>query len=487
MKKTPLNFGLDFFSFTITPFSFFFCHFSFVIVLLSFLLTTCSTSTNSDKQVVFSGSVTLEDETDYSGVMVSLYNLVELDTALVRINEQYPNIGVQISQETEFDHRNEIAIKTTTTSADGSWKIKVDEGVYNVVVEKDGFGWKYTHEKDGDQTMASGLSEEIVVSGIKGNNFTFESGKFYKISGEVTFVASLEIQKAIVVAEENASIRILGPVSTNISSGFAMFTTENQDENWNGIALESEANTLRSLLIKNARDGIKVKSKKNTFSNLYISDSELTGIAVFSEMDQNSLTNLLISKQQTGIEFSFVDSTVILLKSIIINSIMQGLYINNSLSKINNTVFSNNEIGIYSVFDSDAEIKHCLFEKNKQYDIQLGGSDLLITYNDFTSLAQIGIYISYIRYAGASQPIINFNNFTNANFYIKIDAHSSNLSKFDIDAKNNWWGDLTTAEIDEKILDKNDYGPSNRRYYVLGIIDYTPFQTSKIITAGINQ
>lgn len=110
MKKAPFSTVFFHLSLSITPFS-------FVIFLLSFFLITCSTSTNSDKQVVFSGTVTLEGETDFSGVTVSLYNPVELDpsnsrtgqskgrtgTVLVRINREYPNIGVQISQETEFD------------------------------------------------------------------------------------------------------------------------------------------------------------------------------------------------------------------------------------------------------------------------------------------------------------------------------------------------------------------------------------------------
>ncbi len=97
---------------TDTPFSFFIFPGSYFVLLFlfSFFLTTCSTSTNSDKQVVFSGTVTLEGESDFSGVTVSLYNLVELDTALVRINQDYPNIGVQISQETEFDHREQNKI-----------------------------------------------------------------------------------------------------------------------------------------------------------------------------------------------------------------------------------------------------------------------------------------------------------------------------------------------------------------------------------------
>jgi hypothetical protein len=84
---------------------------SFFLILNSyFLLTSCSDPSSNNK-VTFSGTVTLapegvpdgKDTTDYSGVTVSLYEPVELDpsigrtgTALVRINQHYPNIGVQI-------------------------------------------------------------------------------------------------------------------------------------------------------------------------------------------------------------------------------------------------------------------------------------------------------------------------------------------------------------------------------------------------------
>lgn len=67
----------------------------FFIFYFVFFINTCSDPSSNDK-ITFSGTVTLEDTTDFSGVTVSLYEPVELDTALVRINEEYPNIGVQI-------------------------------------------------------------------------------------------------------------------------------------------------------------------------------------------------------------------------------------------------------------------------------------------------------------------------------------------------------------------------------------------------------
>ena len=47
----------------------------------------------------------LEGQENHSGVTVALYNLVEPDTAVVRLQKEFPFVGVPISQQTEFDHR----------------------------------------------------------------------------------------------------------------------------------------------------------------------------------------------------------------------------------------------------------------------------------------------------------------------------------------------------------------------------------------------
>jgi len=66
---------------------------SFTLFLLTFdfFLLNCSKKpTEPDNTVTFSGKVTLEGQTDHSDVTIALYKPVELDTALVRINKQYP-------------------------------------------------------------------------------------------------------------------------------------------------------------------------------------------------------------------------------------------------------------------------------------------------------------------------------------------------------------------------------------------------------------
>ena len=49
------------------------------------------------------GRVTLEGQTDHSGVRVSLYLSAQRDQKILDLNEKYPYIKTFISQGTEFD------------------------------------------------------------------------------------------------------------------------------------------------------------------------------------------------------------------------------------------------------------------------------------------------------------------------------------------------------------------------------------------------
>jgi len=127
---------------------FYILHFTFYIIItpLLLLMLSCS-STTEIKKGELSGVVNLEGQSDFSGITVSLYDLAYLDTTIVRINNQYPQIGVKITQHTEFDHRLQSTVKTTTTEADGSFELnKIPTGEYNVVAMKAGFGFKYLYE-----------------------------------------------------------------------------------------------------------------------------------------------------------------------------------------------------------------------------------------------------------------------------------------------------------------------------------------------------
>src|SRR4030066_92417 len=109
----------------------------FLLTILSLSLA-CSKHPTAPDTFSLSGTVHLEGQEDHSGVTVALYNLVEPDTAVVRLQKEFPYVGIPISQQTEFDHRLAEPVYQTKTKADGFFKLsKVDESTYNLVAFRD--------------------------------------------------------------------------------------------------------------------------------------------------------------------------------------------------------------------------------------------------------------------------------------------------------------------------------------------------------------
>ncbi|HDH31625.1 MAG TPA: hypothetical protein ENH26_02530 [Candidatus Wolfebacteria bacterium] len=70
------------------------------------------------------------------------------------LTNNIPNIGIQISQETEFYHRKQTPVYTTNTNKDGKWEIKdVDKDNYNIVAEKNEYGFKYILNQNVEQSI----------------------------------------------------------------------------------------------------------------------------------------------------------------------------------------------------------------------------------------------------------------------------------------------------------------------------------------------
>lgn len=163
--------------------------FSFSFFL--FIITACTSPTSSSKGSL-TGTVSLEGETDFSGISVSLYELAYLDTTIVRINNEYPQIGVIITQHTEFDHRLQSPLKTATTLADGSFEIeKIPTGIYNLVAQKADFGFRYLYE----------------VSISKGDNELSEKGNVKR-----------EAKKTVILSDPALTDRIEGRQTTEESN-----------------------------------------------------------------------------------------------------------------------------------------------------------------------------------------------------------------------------------------------------------------------------
>jgi len=102
-----------------------------ILFILILIIISCSSPTETAKGLL-TGIVQLEEGTDHSGISIAIYDLVNLDTTIVRINNQYPQIGIQINQHTEFDHRLQSPIKHTETDTDGSRLSIIKPRVYAI-------------------------------------------------------------------------------------------------------------------------------------------------------------------------------------------------------------------------------------------------------------------------------------------------------------------------------------------------------------------
>jgi hypothetical protein len=144
---------------------------------------------------------------------------------VVRINQEYPNIGVQISQETEFDHREHEPLYTTLANADGSWKIEnVTKGEYNVVAEKDSFGWRYDVDKSFQVNTHIHLKKQRIFEG--------------SYSG-----ANIEINNEFVIVNENTIINETTDLTFK-GKNYIIFNNNKKLEIYGDLAIQEDAKLL---------------------------------------------------------------------------------------------------------------------------------------------------------------------------------------------------------------------------------------------------
>ncbi len=160
---------------------------------------------------------------DFSGVTVALYKTAVLDTTLVRINQQYPQIGVQITQETEFDHRNFKPLKVTTTDAIGKFSFpSLTPGDYNIVILKNEWGIRYICSVKAIENENNNIGnivlypETIYNSSIVSEPTTFKSDHSYFILTDVNFTSSVEFQpRAQIFINPGCMLKFYGAVTNS--------------------------------------------------------------------------------------------------------------------------------------------------------------------------------------------------------------------------------------------------------------------------------
>ncbi len=475
---------------------------SLIVLIFAFLCNSCSTKAN--KGTIF-GTVTLfndipdyyiENPMDFSGVTVALYKTAVLDTTLVRINQQYPQIGVQITQETEFDHRNYKPLKVTTTDAIGKFSFpSLSSGDYNLVIWKNEWGIRYicsvkAIEKENNNIGNIELySSTTYNSTIVSEPTIFKSDHSYFILTDVNFTSSVEFQpRAQIFINPGCMVKFYGAVTTpeftssrdmwKITSSKEIYSTSpvtmDFDSYYSAVNFYGDEINLRSGFVRYGSNGLATININSTNINYMV----LRDCGVAMTINEGNLNagyvvcfncngNGILYTSNIGENFS-----VTIEKCIIYNS-EKGISVEKAANyNINNCYFNNNYYAIY-IRDCNGYIEnnefdlsyyHIYYHKNCSHNE--------IHYNNYYN-AIIGLSLK------GSINNINNNNFYRAGIYYIYILHPSlsySLVSADVNATNNYWA---VEDVDHYLADAED--DPRCPYHII----YLPKLSAPVNKAGI--
>ena len=450
-----------------------------LVAVAALLVGACSENSTGNDTVTMSGTVTLEGQSDHSGITVSIYRPVELDPEIVAINQEYPNIGVQISQATEFDHRLETPVKSTTTNAAGAWEIAdVEPGTYNVVAEKAGYGWRYVVEQGGEESILQlELKAEIVVGGVATGNVVWEEGQHVIVQAdyEIPDGFGLSIGPGVTIRMgANRSLTINGTIDLQSSVAKPVrFIPFAMGMEWGNLTVENNrTNSFSNLLLIGG--GIRVSNSSVTLENSCLKNAN--NIAMRIVNGTLDISNCLFENVFTGIQVS--QSQLATINNCIFqnNSKDVSLVVSSSVQVANNHFFDADEN--LELIQSNAVVRHNLFQNSLQNISVADVSVVRIEGNSFES-SESNIQNELVSHQGNDTVIeATGNNFVNTSgFVFRITLGIEEQ----VSAPNNFWDVTDEFAISEKIQDGNDFPNSNIKF-----VEFRPFSLVRIDSAGIN-
>lgn len=495
-------------------FTFYILHFT-----LSLFIISCTTSPLSHASL--SGTCALINDSgnpsknpiDYSGIGVSLYSLVELDTTISRINNQYPQIGVQINQHTDFDHREQTIVYSTETKADGSFMFSnIEQGKYNLVFEKEGWGWRYIYEIN----ISAGENKlrDLIDKCVLNKQTSAMKDAFYDISlfPEISIPEDINqyfSQNLIVnpfhhlVIKEDAiflpsSYLELKPNSTcriNPTKTLKIYG----DINFNGTENQMISFTVNSNVLKN--ESYNQLNPNNLFNYIEIDIPENT--TEISWFKLNYTNNGLITKthkisssifcngfngletnEELYIESSFfynLKKGLILkndtsIENIILNNCFEAIGIIENNSIIENSYLLNSFYGVRPFRSEASIIQNCDF-LNNSFAISLCASNTNIKFNNFYTQKRMAIDMNRNYVQGTislfCNPTISYNNFYINSFTVS----GMGFNKYydlppgtcfgsgintNVSLLNNYW---KVNDIDSSIIDNEEYNDCPEIYF----------------------
>ncbi len=473
-----------------------------IMILVMIMLCSCDSSTEPENTGTISGSVQLQDDamtkavvTDYSGVRVAVYSLAILDTTIVRINTEHPNIGLIISQETEFDHRLQSPVATSMTDASGAFSIGgLSPGAYNIAFLKDGWSIKYLYSitvtaAANTQVGNQQLKPAVSMTDTFYPSMVFEGDRTYILNNTVSIVGQTTLKKGTrVYMANNSELRLYGGVSfsggTELGNYWLMDTGYNlygyatmpiDSLNYAGGLILYGGNThIEHGLIRRSNYALTTFDGRFTFENMDINNFN-TGYSLNNS--GGSFTRVQIRNGKTiGIQALSTVDTLKVSKCAVINSADGVVAYTSGGYSVTDSYFMENYNAVYPQ-NCNGVVEYNNFYLNS-YDIRQYNARCNISYNNFFQSRNTTLLPR--NYA-----LIRNNNFYKTDvFFINIrggNVNTYSIVQADLDAKENYWA---VSNIDTYILDKLD----NANYpgtECIFQVNYLPKKYSKVVDAGI--
>ncbi len=360
------------------------------------------------------------------------------------------------------------------------------------MLQKERYGWDYFKISTFGQIPNINLKKEVHISGTLIGQNVWTKGN-YVIDGDIFIPAGSELtiyDGCIVRINGSYKIKVEGkltvkPLTQDNNPSFAkpiIFTSDDTTITWNGVYIKNGNAEISLSIFRNSITGIYAENSNLTVRNSVFINNKNYGISASGiNLDKTlRISNCIFNSQPIGVYLEFTDTTASIENSILTLNAESGIYITTSGARIGNNYFSGNKYSIkgYSnVTGGLMKIYHNDFVSSSSYHIYLQGQDSEIKYNNINSNSA-GISIES-RY---SFTIINYNNLQGKKYLLRLGPYTLNT-----DARFNYWGTTSEAEIRNLIFDRNDISPSDRYYYTYGIVDYSNYLSEPVKQAGIKK
>jgi hypothetical protein len=473
-------------------------------------MMSCTKST-SPKTGSLSGRVILVNDTgdpsldpvDFSGVTVALYELAVLDTTIVRINQEYPQIGVQINQETEFDHRLQTPLSTVASDADGNYVFEeISPGTYNLVARKDGWGDSIEFRVDinSDTEMHDVLLyPQRIIPTYWDSEYTFIASRVYYSNEDVVFGQASNIN-----LEPGTRIN-LGPgiklsfyghlsIGQSSSDSFIKFDS-NSDEPFSEIIINNNTHDydLSNILIRNSDNGLRISVNALTLEDSYFK----TRYHSVNVLDAGSISieNCLFIGNESDHQIQnsglyVFNSNIGLTRSVFVNNIMGFECRTFCKGVVTDCYFANNGTAIQAVFDCDLQVSYSTFMSNQIGVSNASRSKASINYCDFAD--KIGIYNytyqGFTSDGGDTFFVARNNNLLCTEYAVKSKAVSYVITGEHVisTATNDYWGTSNPSHVDALIWDSHDEDPNMYLYeHYTSLVEYLPIHNNRVAGAGV--